>query len=55
MDWFDEEMNALEEQLDKGLISFEEYYEARRELIQDLREAEYRKAMIDAGRGHLLR
>lgn len=54
-EWFDQEVEALENQLLNGHITQEEYRRSLFELRQDLEEAQYRDDMIAAGRGHLLR
>ena len=38
MDWFDREMERLEEELDKGEISEEDFYAQIRDLREELRE-----------------
>lgn len=55
MDWFDEEIAALERQLHNGSISQEDFNRHVRELRRDAQEQEDREAVIEAGRGHLLR
>lgn len=54
-DWFDEELAALQEQLENGEITLNEFNVYVHELRQDLEEQEYREDMISAGRGHLLK
>jgi len=55
MDWFDEEVEALEEQLRRGEINLMQYRQYVREMRQDLQEQQDREDIIAAGRGHLLR
>ena len=55
MDWFEEEMAALERQLMNGAISHEDFDRHVRELRRDAQEQEDREDIIAAGRGHLLR
>ena len=55
MDWFDKEMEALEEQLIRGDISMSEFRAASRDMQRYAQEQEYREDIIAAGRGHLLR
>jgi predicted transcriptional regulator len=55
MDWFEEEMEALERQLMNGAISHEDFNKHVRELRRDAQEQEDREDIIAAGRGHLLR
>lgn len=55
MDWFDREMAALEEQLESGEITQQQF---RREVVslrRDAQEQQDREDIIAAGRGHLLR
>lgn len=55
MDWFDRECEALERQLANGEISQSEFHREMAELRRDAKEQDDREAIIDAGRGHLLR
>ena len=55
MDWFKEEMEALERQLMYGAISHEDFNRHVRELRRDAQEQEDREAIVAAGRGHLVR
>lgn len=55
MDWFDEEMRALERQLEDGQISREEFRSQVRQMRRDAQEQDDQEAIIAAGRGYLLR
>lgn len=55
MEWFDKEVEALEEQLAVGHITPKQFAEALRELQRDAKAQQDREDIIAAGRGHLLR
>ena len=55
MDWFDKEMEALEQQLERGEISREQFHRERRQLQRDAQEQDDRADIIASGRGYLLR
>lgn len=55
MDWFDKEMEALDWQLNRGLITPSEFRDAERELKADAKKQQDREDIVAAGRGHLVR
>ncbi len=55
MDWFDKEVEALEQQLAEGQITRAEFQKEMNELRRDAQEQEDREDIIASGRGYLLR
>lgn len=55
MDWFDREMEALEQQLRHGEIDMTTFRCEVASLRRDAQEQEDRESIIAAGRGHLLK
>lgn len=55
MDWFDREVEALEQQLEAGEITQAEFRREIAALRRDARDQQDREDIIAAGRGHLLK
>lgn len=55
MDWIDAEIDALDQQLERGEISREEHWDLVLELRSIAKDQEDRDSIKAAGRGHLLK
>lgn len=54
-EWLEAEMDALQARYERGDMDHEEYRRQAQAILKDADEQSYRRDMIDAGRGHLLK